>query len=1203
MRKDVETLLAWLVPRISEGPVRVSVAVPEHAGLLAALLAIGGGGGRISGLGSRPANRESSGSMPPRDAPWAGGMGGDPEVSIFLLAPTATLRDRAASVTQWLLAHGPVPRALPQWPASTGSPYDEVVESPFVVASRLGCLGTIALGESPFLFAMDAASAATRVMPFERFLDACVRIEVGREMDLTALVRLLVASGYRRCPTVAEVGEFAVRGGILDVFSPGAEDPIRVELDGDVVASLKAFDAATQRALRPLASSWLFPAWEVPADPEALRAAFLRLQDLASARGVPTREVARIEDGIREARLPPGFAGVLRAWHGALDLVWSYLPEGTVVVILDPAACRAEADAALDALASQYREVGRRLCEEPSALRASGEDLLRPFAQRPYTVQVEFGGGEPLLGTSTLPLVDQARITASEIPVTQRVAALCDLVRAAVARGDRVLIPCPTEAEVRRVRDILTGQGVASTPAPRHAMTEVLRAEPGVRVGVGRVRSPFSVEALGLLVIPSESVFEVKDAAGVRRERGRGGARWLREYRDLEPGSLVIHRDHGLGRFAGLQEVRLQDGSVTECLVVTYQGGDRLLVPVDRVHLLERYVAPTDGEPRPLDRLGGQVWRRRKQSARRAAREIAEKLKAIYAKRLAGKAHAFDPPDAEFREFEATFPYETTPDQDRAIEEVLEDLTRERPMDRLVCGDVGFGKTEVAVRAAYLVAMGGKQVAVLVPTTLLAEQHRLTFAARLNRTPVIVESLSRFKSPAEVKRVLDGLKSGGIDIVIGTHRLLSSDVVFRDLGLLIVDEEHRFGVSHKERLREIAATVHTLTLSATPIPRTLHMALSGIRELSVIATPPRDRLAVKTVVARKSRDLVRAAILRELKRGGQVFFVHNRVEDIYEVASQVAAMVPEARVTVAHGQMSSTDLEAVMTAFVRGEKDVLVCTTIVQSGLDIATANTILVHDAASLGLADLYQLRGRVGRGSDQAWCYLLVDDPGSLSGEARRRIEAIERFSELASGFHIAALDLEIRGAGTLLGAEQSGHMAAVGFDLFLEMVYEAVREATGEEVEEPLDPEVHIGVEARLPASYVPDEATRLRLYRRLAGARDIGEVASLASELRDRFGPLPEPARNLLALLRVKVLARGCGLAAVTVRGGKVEFLAAAGREGVLVDLSRVSTGLGLRPLPESAQDRAAFRLPEGVPALAVVEAFLDRVGGRDVGARA
>jgi len=1104
--------------------------------------------------------------------------------SLVLIAASPTLADRALSAARLFLEHGPMPRGVLRWPRPAGSPYDEVMESPFGVASRLGTLGRISLCDAAFVIAMDAAAVCRRVVPFSWFLDACVQVSVGRALDRDAFVRALADAGYERRQTVAEPGEFSVRGGIVDVFSAAMDEPVRIELDADEVSSLRVFDAASQRSLRPVATAWVVPVSEWRADPEAVREAMIRLRDLAADRGVPGHEVARVQAEILAGRTPPAFSGMLASWHGRLDLWTAYSPEDALVMVLEPAACEVQADAALEQLRAEFAATGRRLCDRPEALFASASEVFGPLRSRPRTLLVRTDAAQAMDSTRAAIW----KIGAPDQPVAQRVQGLCEFLREALDRAERVLIPCPTDSESRRVLEILKSQGLPVAFAGRNLLAEASRSTAGIRVGIGRVREPFWLDALNLWVVPSEAVFGVKDTVAIRRARER--AHLLRDYRDLEPGSLVIHRDHGLGRFVGMQEFRGEGGAVTECLVLEYHGSDRLLVPVDRVHLLERYVAPEGESQRPLDRLGSPVWARRKHSARKAAREIAGTLKAIYARRLAGSAYAFSAPDADFREFEATFPYETTPDQDQAIEEVIADMMREKPMDRLVCGDVGFGKTEVAVRAAYKAAMDGKQVAVLVPTTILAEQHRVTFASRLRETPLTVETLSRFKNAAEVRRILKGLAGGGIDIVIGTHRLLSRDVVFKDLGLLIIDEEHRFGVSHKERLRELAATVHTLTLTATPIPRTLHMALSGIRDLSIIATPPRDRLAVKTLVARYSRDLVRTAVLRELNRGGQVFFVHNRVEDIYDFAAELSAMVPEARVTVAHGQMSATDLEGVMASFVRGDRDVLVCTTIIQSGLDIATANTMLIHRAETFGLADLYQLRGRVGRSSEQAWCYLLVDDLCALSEEARRRIEAIERFSELSSGFHIAALDLEIRGAGNLLGAEQSGHMNAVGYDLFMEMLEDAVREATGREVEERLDPEIRLPVEARIPAAYLPDEAARLRLYRRIAGVRDLEEVRALAAELLDRYGPPPPALQNLMGLMRLKVLAREAGVARVALKNGAIQFAVASGHEAVPPALRAAARGLGLPEVPGPGAGSVAFRL-RAADAMPVAEALL------------
>ncbi len=1123
--------------------------------------------------------------------------------SLVLVAPRPDLAERAAQVARWILQGGPTPHAFPRWVRSAESPYEEVVEGPFLAAARLGTLGFLAFSDQPFFWAVDGALAARGVLPFRVFCEGVFRLEVDQDADLTALVETLAQAGYRRVQTVSEIGEFAVRGGVVDLYTPLQEDPVRAEWDGDRIARMRLFDPATQRAERPLHRTWVVPVWEVPGDPGAQREALIRLRDFAAARGVSGTRVAEVEEAIAAGRTAPGFPAMLPLLHGPLDLPLDYLREEALVVVLDPEACRDGADGALEDLRQQVRAYGGppRLAADPEDLAVPGQRMIEALRARPGTWTLRIGT-DGILGPSPGELASPTwtRASAADLPVADRVRGMRDLLAGALEAGKRVLLLAPSENEADRVRTILASEDVPSTRALRDGLLEVWRA-PGprgeVRIGVGRTRRPFGIEATGLLVIPTEAVFGVKDVLSVRKGERRG-ARALTEWRDLRPGDLVVHREHGIGRFEGLVPMDLQ-GRTVDCLVLCYAAGDRLYVPVDRSDQLEKYIGAGEGTPGTLDRLGSPVFARRKARARKAARDIAGRLKALYARRMAASARALDPPDNDYREFEATFPYETTPDQERAIEEVIEDLLRDRPMDRLVCGDVGFGKTEVAIRAAWLTVQQGLQVAVLVPTTLLAEQHRLNFLARFRQTPVVIESLSRFKGPREARRVLDGLADGSVDIVIGTHRILSEDVRFRRLGLLVVDEEHRFGVVHKERLREISTAVHTLTLTATPIPRTLHMALAGIRDLSVIATPPQDRLAVRTFVARPAPDLIRSAILREIGRQGQTFFVHNRIEDIYDFADRVQRLVPEARVTVAHGAMSADDLESVMGAFVRGEKDTLVCTTLIESGIDIATANTLLVDRADTLGLAQLYQLRGRVGRSSEQAWCYLLVPDPSRMTEEARRRIEAIERFSDLASGFHLASMDLEIRGAGDLLGADQSGHLAAVGLDLFLEMLQDALREASGEEPPERLDTEVRLRVDARIPPEYLPDETLRLRAYRRLARAEDLREVTRAAGELADRYGRPPPPVERLLGLIRVKVLARALGIQQVIEKGTSVRLVAAPGREAGLDQVAAAGVSRGLRGLSRPGPGILEVPIPRTVGVVAMLESLLGSGDGSNI----
>jgi transcription-repair coupling factor (superfamily II helicase) len=709
----------------------------------------------------------------------------------------------------------------------------------------------------------------------------------------------------------------------------------------------------------------------------------------------------------------------------------------------------------------------------------------------------------------------------------KRVTVFVDLMRDLTDKGERVLISCPSEEDAKRLKDIVYAHNLPVEHAGIARLSLFLEPFSGIRTFIAPIEEAFFVPRLGLCVIPSETIFGAKTKSK-DKDRRKAQKRFF-ALQDILVGDLVVHKEHGIGRFLGLEEV--EAGEVRhDCLVIEYKGGDKLYCPVERADLVEKFVGGDGGEV-ALDKLGGRSFTQRKSRARKQAFEIARKLLEIYARRMQGKAYAFSPPDADFRAFEARFPYETTRDQEEAIEDILNDMCKETPMDRVVCGDVGFGKTEVAIRAAFKAAMEGKQTALLVPTTLLCEQHRMTFEERLKDTPVVVETLSRFRSDEETKDILKKLATGAIDIIIGTHRLLSDDVKFKDLALLIVDEEHKFGVRQKERIREFASSVHTLYLSATPIPRTLHMALGGIRDLGIIATPPRDRLAIKTIVAKESDGIIKEAIERELERNGRVFFIRPRIEGIEEQAKRVSQIVPYARVAFAHGRLPPETLENTMRAFIRGEVDVLVSTTILQSGIDIPQANTMIVQDANRFGLADLYQLRGRVGRSFMQAYCYFLVKDIGKMTEGAQKRLEVIEKYRELASGFNVAMLDLDIRGAGRLFGAEQSGHIETVGYDFFFEMVSDAIKELSMGHVPVRVEPDLRLRVDARISPLYVPSDIERLRLYKRFAGAQDIEELKRLWGEIRDRFGNPPIETKHLFRIVRIKISARQLGIAKI------------------------------------------------------------------------
>jgi transcription-repair coupling factor (superfamily II helicase) len=972
---------------------------------------------------------------------------------------------------------------------------------PQVAGERMAVL--LQLAQGPPAWILAPVAALLRPVPSADELRTAARVlAAGQRADRDALVEFLQASGYTRVDLVEARGQFAVRGGIVDLFPPHLDRPVRAEWLGDDVESLRAFDPSTQRSTGPVA--------QVVVPPAAERAGTATVLD----------------------HLPPGSLVVydepdeLRRQVRALR---EHAPQGALVE--------------WEALGAGDR--GLR-CVSLSTLHATSpadEDVVLPCA-----------GVETFAG--------QMRLLSRRLQEWQ-------------AAGRRVLV---VTTQGQRIRDILSDHGVvAAAAAPGQVPA------PGqVMVAGGPLSGGFQLDPLDLVVVTDSEIVGWRRRR--RRMRFREGVR-LYSWTDLSPGDLVVHVHHGIGIYRGMVRLLLH-GAERDYLELEYAQGDRLYVPTDQIDLVQRYIGVEGQQPR-IHRLGGVEWEREKKRVREATRELARELLQLYALRETVQGHAYGPDTPWQQELEATFEFEETPDQWLAIQDVKRDMESPRPMDRLIAGDVGYGKTEVALRAAFKAVMDGRQVAVLVPTTVLAQQHYAVFLKRLAPYPVTVEVLSRFRSRSEQRKVLEGLAAGTVDIVIGTHRLLQPDVRFRTLGLVIIDEEQRFGVRHKEHLKKLRATVDVLTLTATPIPRTLHMSLVGLRDMSVMETPPEARLPIHTEVRPYDDQLVRAAIVRELDRGGQVYVVHNRVETIERAARRIRALVPEAKVAVAHGQMPEERLEQVMLDFLGGRYDVLVCTTIVEIGLDIPRVNTILVEDAHLMGLSQLYQLRGRVGRSDRQAYCYLLYPRGATLTDEARQRLQAMREFVELGSGFKLALRDLEIRGAGNLLGPEQHGHLAAVGFELYTRLLDEAVRELRGQAVEEAPAPTLDLGVDAYLPQQYIPDEGQRMAMYRKMAAARSREDADAVADEIADRYGPPPPPAAALLELLRLRELARDAGVASISREHDHIVIRPAAGwtlspeEEAALVGrfrgrLSIAGAALRLRSAGPVAADLQAVR---------------------------
>ncbi|MCC6877306.1 MAG: transcription-repair coupling factor [Sandaracinaceae bacterium] len=1062
------------------------------------------------------------------------------------------------------------------YPAHEVSPFLDVAPDRRAAMERLGTLFHLAQGLPWKVLCVPAQALARRVPPREAIVGRSLVVRAEDELDRDELVRVLTEGGYLRVPVVEDPGTFAVRGSILDVYAPHAEQPVRIEMDDWLVLSIKPFDPEDQRTLDPSQAGssqagsspasvpelFVHPVRDALYGPNELALARARIRDLCDAISMPTRQAKALIDDLESGRLYLGVEGFLPAFYPALDSLADYLPRDVTWIVHDPSACtralrqslaQAEKDHAVRASErSPVFPLADHFTDEESVARSLVDSRLGVVHR--LAVGGELGAEEgPLASLETvdphsvlrLGGEDHASLVA-ELGARRHagshddsLAPLAERARAWLDHGMRVVFTARTSTQAQRLSALLKGYSVPIAASQDKLSPSMLDGRPpsGVLITTGNLSAGFVLATEALAVVTEEEVFGTRshrERRQARKRKGKGAGRaFLEDLRELAVGDYVVHADHGVGVYRGIErkalgvsrdeELRGVRSSEVEVLLVEYAGGDRLFLPVTRLHQLEKYTGGEGAKPK-LDRLGGQTFEKTKAKVRKHVRQMAEELLRLYAERLAHERPALPPSDRGYAEFEATFAFEETPDQQRAIEEVLADLEEVRPMDRIVCGDVGFGKTEVALRAAFRVALAGKQVAVLCPTTVLAQQHYHTFADRMQEWPVRVEVLSRFVERKDQQEILQATKEGKVDILVGTHRLLSKDVHFKDLGLLVVDEEQRFGVTHKERIKKLRTEVDVLTLTATPIPRTLQLAVGGLRDLSLITTAPTDRRAVRTFVTRWDDHLIAEAISREMSRGGQAFFVYNRIEGLYERAQRLQNLVPSARIAVAHGQLAEATLEKTMTDFVDGQYDVLCSTAIIESGLDIPRANTILIDRADTFGLAQLYQLRGRVGRSKERAYCYLITPPPSTMTDEARARIEALERFSTLGAGFQVASLDMELRGAGDVLGAEQSGSVAAVGFDLFLHMLQEAVAELRGEPVEREVDTEMTLDVEHYLPDDYIEDVGLRLSFYKRLAGADDEQEVTDLAAEMEDRFGPAPQHALTLVRAMRLKPALR-------------------------------------------------------------------------------
>ncbi|MCD6264423.1 MAG: transcription-repair coupling factor [Deltaproteobacteria bacterium] len=973
----------------------------------------------------------------------------------------------------------------------------------------------------------------SRLLPKKIFVNSVDYIAINEEIDRDNLIKKLITFGYLRTSLVEERGDFAVRGGVIDLYPPLYDSAVRIEFWGNTVESIRLFNPVNQRSKSDLKELIILPANEI----------ILRPSNIKRARSMG-RLPSTLESGLNFS----GIEAWLQHFYSSLDSIFNYLPkEGHI--------CVTQSDTFID----RARSIAERLNKETERFKDECLKKGNPFPQTDnnfldiqelqdtmaeyhnisffdFTASTSFKK-EGLTVDFKETLVTDMEYESRDI--THPKASLAPLafkVKTWIDEGNQIVLVCRTPQQAERLKEILLNYQI-SVRELFHDWSRINKKR-GLYICLGYLSQGLRFTASNLIIITEGEIFGKKGGGERRKKEDRVQAIPWTEFSQLQAGDLVVHQDHGIGRYGGLVKMEI-NSRIRDFVIIEYAGNDRLYIPADRINIIQKYIGLDEDNPQ-LDRLGGRSWPLAKKKARRAIEEIAKDLVKIYAMRKFLKGFSFSKPDNYYREFEANFEYEETTDQIKVIDDVLSDMESDRPMDRLICGDVGFGKTEVAMRAAFKAVMDGKQVAVLSPTTVLAEQHYQTFSKRFNFYPVRVAALSRFISRTEQKRIIGDLSLGKIDIIIGTHRILSDDVVFKDLGLFIIDEEQRFGVKDKEKLKKYRNSVDIIAMTATPIPRTLHMSLMGVRDLSIIKTPPADRLSIQTYVSRFDEDIISHAIEKELERGGQVFFVHNRVQTIEIMADTLSRLVPNARIDIAHGQMKERDLAKAMIKFLARETDVLVCTTIIDSGLDIPSANTIIINNVDRFGLAEIYQLRGRVGRSNVKAYAYLLVSDGSHLTRDAQKRLKVLMDFSCLGSGVNIALNDLRIRGGGNILGFSQSGHIKAVGYELYLKMIEQAIAELKGEVWQEEIFPEIHTDLPVFIPHNYIEESDVRLDIYRRLSAIKGKHELKEMVREIEDRFGSLPKEVLNLISVIKIKIGLKKIGSTVLDIKNDYMIF---------------------------------------------------------------